>query len=202
MITSVATALTKAWSCDTTTKVWPCSPCSVRKRSSHNTPCRSRWLVGSSRRSMSGLMSRATARLRRIRQPPLRVETIALSMVFLKPKPLSTCRAFSTIRSPDSSSSSSSISPSRCAIVTALSSSGSNSSSSLSSTAASSCKSRSRGRNARSSTSSSAVRVVEAALRSCATDATRRCGGKPGRSPDDIRRSSVVFPTPFRPRSA
>mmetsp|Transcript_31492 Transcript_31492/g.74854 ORF Transcript_31492/g.74854 Transcript_31492/m.74854 type:complete len:82 (-) Transcript_31492:1286-1531(-) len=72
-MTSVQTWLRKALSWLTTTSVRSSHP--SRCCPSHSTASRSRWLVGSSRRSTSGLRKSAAAIETRIRHPPLREAT-------------------------------------------------------------------------------------------------------------------------------
>mmetsp|Transcript_14630 Transcript_14630/g.38664 ORF Transcript_14630/g.38664 Transcript_14630/m.38664 type:complete len:107 (-) Transcript_14630:35-355(-) len=65
---SVTTSFRKCRSCETTTSV--CVKTSRRWFSSQITVSRSKWFVGSSRRSKPGDTNRAQARATRIRHPP------------------------------------------------------------------------------------------------------------------------------------
>mmetsp|Transcript_40211 Transcript_40211/g.94130 ORF Transcript_40211/g.94130 Transcript_40211/m.94130 type:complete len:294 (-) Transcript_40211:233-1114(-) len=202
-ITSVATPLRNSSSCETTTTMPPPPP-PASSASSHSTPWRSKWLVGSSRKRTSGLDMRADAIVTRILHPPLRAGGgMAAILAALKPNPSNifsaACRAAPSV----SDSRCVSMSPSLSERTAAEGSSAGRRSRALSS---SSCSPSSLSRVEALVEETSHPKMLSfcgiSLLSSCATTATLRWGGKPGSIPEAARCRRVDLPAPFLPRSA
>mmetsp|Transcript_24843 Transcript_24843/g.64478 ORF Transcript_24843/g.64478 Transcript_24843/m.64478 type:complete len:220 (+) Transcript_24843:827-1486(+) len=183
---SVQTPLRNERSWLTTTSVF--SPQSSRCLPSHSTASRSRWLVGSSRKSTSGSWNSAAAMETRMRQPPLSDATGLPIMSSLNCSPRSSAAARPGAESASIASSAS---------YTCVSSSAAVSSSAR---ASNSLRRVSESMTACSADAPSVrLPTTMRSAESCATCSTRSRSGTPGMRPLAIMESRVLLPVPLRP---